>query len=236
MSKYYAIYLKLKEAIEQGEFQKGELLPSENELMKTYEASRDTIRKALTLLAQNGLIQKNKGKGSIVLQTDRISFPVSGVISFKELAKERPESIKTHVKKVCSIKADQTLSKEMSIPPDTELYKIERVRQYDDEKIIYDIDYLIKDIVPFMDERIAGDSLYEYIENTLHLPISYAQKEITVQSCTATDQEYLDMLNYNLVVVVKSLVYLEDTRLFQFTESRHRPDKFRFVDFARRLG
>lgn len=234
MSKYYAIYLQLKEAIEQGKFQKGQLLPSENELMKKYEASRDTIRKALTLLAQNGLIQKNKGKGSIVLQMDRISFPVSGVISFKELAKERSETIKTLVKKVCTIKADQILSEEMSIPQDTELYKIERVRQYDDEKIIYDIDYLIKEIVPFIDEKIAGDSLYEYIETTLHLPISFAQKEITVQPCTPTDQDYLDMHNYDLIVVVKSLVYLEDTRLFQFTESRHRPDKFRFVDFARR--
>lgn len=30
------------------------------------------------------------------------------------------------------------------------------------------------------------------------------------------------------IVVIKSLVYLEDTSLFQYTESRHRPDKFRF--------
>ena len=32
------------------------------------------------------------------------------------------------------------------------------------------------------------------------------------------------------------MVYLEDTSLFQYTESRHRPDKFQFVDFARRNG
>lgn len=234
MSKYYAIYLQLKESIEQGVFARGELLPSENELMKTYNASRDTIRKALTLLAQNGLIQKNKGKGSIVIQRDRISFPVSGVLSFKELAKERPETIKTLVKKINLIQADQTLSEEMSIPQGTELYKIERVRQYNQEKIIYDIDYLIKAIIPYVDEKIAEDSLYEYIENTLNLPISFAQKEITVQPCTKTDQEYLDMDDFDLIVVVTSLVYLEDTRLFQLTQSRHRPDKFRFVDFARR--
>lgn len=28
--------------------------------------------------------------------------------------------------------------------------------------------------------------------------------------------------------------YLDDTTLFQYTESRHRPDKFKFVNFARR--
>jgi GntR family transcriptional regulator, trehalose operon transcriptional repressor len=37
------------------------------------------------------------------------------------------------------------------------------------------------------------------------------------------------------VVVIRSQVYLDDANLFQFTESRHRPDKFRFVDFARRV-
>lgn len=234
MSKYYAIYLQLKESIEQGEFKQGDLLPSENELMKQYGASRDTIRKALTLLVQNGFIQKNQGKGSIVLQRDRISFPVSGVVSFKELAKERPEKIKTIVKNISVIVTDERLSEMMSLPIGTELYKIERVRQYDDEKIIYDIDYLVKDIIPYIDEKIASDSLYEYIENKLNLVISYAQKEITIQPCTLVDKDYLDIDEYNMIVVVKSLVYLEDTRLFQFTESRHRPDKFRFVDFARR--
>ncbi|MFR5172363.1 MAG: trehalose operon repressor, partial [Clostridium paraputrificum] len=34
--------------------------------------------------------------------------------------------------------------------------------------------------------------------------------------------------------VIRSEVYLEDTRLFQYHESRHRVDKFKFVDFARR--
>ena len=37
-----------------------------------------------------------------------------------------------------------------------------------------------------------------------------------------------------MVVVVKSYTYLEDRSLFQYTESRHRTDKFKFVDFARR--
>lgn len=42
------------------------------------------------------------------------------------------------------------------------------------------------------------------------------------------------MLDYDLFVCVKSYVYLEDATLFQYTISKHRPDKFRFVDFARR--
>lgn len=44
----------------------------------------------------------------------------------------------------------------------------------------------------------------------------------------------MDLQNYTHVVVVRNYVYLEDTTLFQYTESRHRLDKFQFVDFARR--
>ena len=36
------------------------------------------------------------------------------------------------------------------------------------------------------------------------------------------------------VVSIKSKVYLQDGRQFQFTESRHKLEKFRFIDFAKR--
>ena len=78
------------------------------------------------------------------------------------------------------------------------------------------------------------DSIYEYIEEVLGLKIAFAQKEITVESATLEDKKLLDCEGYDMIVVVKSYTYLDDTRLFQYTESRHRPDKFKFVDFARR--
>ena len=45
----------------------------------------------------------------------------------------------------------------------------------------------------------------------------------------------LDLHGYDMVVNVESYTYLDDARIFQFTSSRHRPDKFRFKDFARRM-
>jgi GntR family trehalose operon transcriptional repressor len=62
------------------------LLPGEHELMKQYDASRDTVSKALSLIAQNGYIQKAQGKGSVVLNVHQFEFPVGGVVSFQELA------------------------------------------------------------------------------------------------------------------------------------------------------
>lgn len=45
---------------------------------------------------------------------------------------------------------------------------------------------------------------------------------------------FLDLQDDKHIVVVKNYVYLDNANLFQYTESRHRLDKFRFVDFARR--
>ncbi|MCG8538854.1 MAG: GntR family transcriptional regulator, partial [Clostridia bacterium] len=63
-SKYLRIYNEIVTAIENGKLKSGTKLSSENELMNQYNVSRDTIRKALNLLAQNGYIQKVRGKGS----------------------------------------------------------------------------------------------------------------------------------------------------------------------------
>lgn len=69
----------------------------------------------------------------------------------------------------------------------------------------------------------------------MELVISFANKEIVVENVTEKDRKHLDLREDDLhLVVISSHVYLEDTHCFQFSESRHRLDKFRFMDFSRR--
>lgn len=208
-------------------------MPSESELMKIYDASRDTVRKALNLLLNDGYIQKNKGKGTVVLGINRIAFPVSGVTSFKELEKTLHGEVKTIVTLFSEEKSDEEIEKALYVKEGL-VYRMKRIREIEGEKIILDEDYLIKDIVNGLSYQDAENSLYEYIEKKLGLKISFARKEITVVKATEKEKQLLDMLDYDLLVCVKSYVYLEDATLFQYTISKHRLDKFRFVDFARK--
>ena len=89
--KFAVIYEKLKKDISEGIYLHGEQLPSERELVETYHSSRETVRKALELLANDGMIQKIKGKGSIVIQQDITEFPFSDLISFKEVKEKLPK-------------------------------------------------------------------------------------------------------------------------------------------------
>ena len=233
-SKYSNIYNEIVGKIDSGIFETNSKLPSESQLMEEYGVSRDTIRKALNLLEQNGYIEKSKGKGSFVLDMNKFNFPVSGIKSFKEIEKNLGKKCETIVEELTLKNPSDNLMKKLEISPNEYVWSIIRTRNIDGEKIILDKDYLNANFVPRLTEEICKDSLYNYIEGELGLKIAYAEKEITVQTATEEDKRLLDLRGYDMVAVVKSYTYLEGRNLFQYTESRHRPDKFKFVDFARR--
>ncbi|TRM11345.1 trehalose operon repressor [Lentibacillus cibarius] len=235
MQKYLTIYYDLVNKIETKQWAESSMLPSEHELTEMYETSRETIRKALNLLAQEGYIQKVRGKGSVVIDVDKFDFPVSGIASFKEMERKLNLSTKTIVNELTLVEADHELKSKLQVKLHDPVWKVVRVREISKEKIILDKDYINHDIVPVLTKEICEDSIYHYLENDLQLHISFARKEIIVEKPTEEDQALLDLEGHSNIVVIKSYVYLDDASLFQYTESRHRPDKFRFTDFARRL-
>ena len=68
MSKYKDVYNDIKDKIKDGSLKPGEFLASESELANEYSYSKDTIRKALSILELEGYIQKLKGKNSLILE------------------------------------------------------------------------------------------------------------------------------------------------------------------------
>ncbi len=234
-NKYLTIYKELTNQIKSRKVKAGDVLPSENDLAIQYDTSRETIRKALNLLSQNGFIQKIKGKGSVVIDVQKLNFPISGLVSFKEVSKNlQMESVITTVHDFGLIKPDEFLKQQLDASNKDEIWKVTRSRAINGEKIILDKDYFLKKHVPTLTKQICEDSIYEYLEKQLGLNISFAKKEIVVEDCTDEDRKLLDLEGFSHIVVVKNYVYLENTSLFQYTESRHRLDKFRFTDFARR--
>jgi len=233
-NKYDSIYQDLAGQIETGKLKKHTKLPSENELAETYGTSRETIRKALNLLSQNGYIQKIKAKGSVVLDIGRFDFPVSGLTSFKEVSEKVGKPFTTTVHELYAMKPDDCVQNELKISPREDVWKVARTREKEGERIILDKSFFVKKLVPGLTKEICEDSIYAYLENDLGLNISFARKEITVEECTEEDRKYLDLNGYDHIVVVRNNVFLDNASVIEYTESRHRLDKFRFVDFARR--
>lgn len=67
MPLYEQVIAEIKGQIMSGVYKKGDLLPSEKEYIDSQGVSRITVRKALSILADMGLIETSKGRGSVVL-------------------------------------------------------------------------------------------------------------------------------------------------------------------------
>ncbi len=108
-----------------------------------YQASRDTVRKALRLLKDDGFIQSQKGKGSTVINQQEYVFPVSGVVSYAELAAQFHLQTRTVV--LTNHFATLPAKSFKDVDPTVEVKQmrlLKRVRYLEIEPDIIDIDYL----------------------------------------------------------------------------------------------
>ena len=233
MKKYQEIYQQLKEKIRNRMYPPQTALPTEKDLQEQYGVSRDTVRKALAILTEEGLIQRVQGRGSVVLGQDLLPFPVSGLTSYQELTAALQLDSKTQVLSLERVVVTEDLADLTGFDLASQVWKVVRTRSIEGQVYLIDTDYLTVDDVPTLTQEIASQSIYAYLEGELGLDIAYAHKEITVEETSHTDRSLMQTDDAYLVLVC-SKVYLGNTRQFQYTESRHKMDKFRFVDFARR--
>lgn len=235
-AKYMEIYHDLKNKIEAGEYEFQELLPSENQLILTYSCSRNTIRRAIGTLVTDGYVQTMQGKGvrNIFQPTMQASFTIGGIESFKESALRNHQVPRTEVLCFTEITADAKISARTGFAVGAELYYIQRLHYLDGKALILNHNYFLKDVVKDLTKEIAEGSIYEYLEQVLHISIVTSKRVMTVEKMTQIDEKYLNLGDYNCLAVVSSQTYNSDGIMFEYTQSRHRPDYFRFQDNATR--
>lgn len=235
-AKYTEIYKDLKNKIENGEYEFQELLPSENNLIQTYDCSRNTIRRAVSALVTDGYVQTMQGKGvrNIFQPAPQTAFIIGGIETFKESAARNRQNAKTEVLHFAEITADQKIADKTGFPVGAELYYLLRLHYLDGKALIINHNYFLKDVAQNLTKEIGEDSIYHYLENVLHVSIVTSKRVMTVEKMTQIDEKYLDLGDYNCLAVVSSQTYNSDGVMFEYTQSRHRPDYFRFQDNATR--
>ena len=125
-SKYVLVYNDITTRIQSGMYPAGSRLPAENLLIREYGVSRDTLRKALAMLEQDGYIQKARGREALVLDRDKVVFPVSGLTSFQELAVAEGYQTKTHVVLLESVRGCRELMKALDLSREDEAWRLYR--------------------------------------------------------------------------------------------------------------
>lgn len=72
---YYQIYISLSRRINTGEFPRGSMLPGWRSLANAYGVSSITVHRALSMLEQEGIIERQRGRGTLVLNPEKESAP-----------------------------------------------------------------------------------------------------------------------------------------------------------------
>lgn len=237
LNKYNQIYQEISSDISGGKYKKDDVLPSEHRLVETFDVSRETVRKALNLLQENGFIQKMKGKGSVVIYNPSMDFTVSHLTSFKEIQQLKTKQYSTAVVELKRYPAEQfpKVMVALDLAPEDKVWQLIRQRKYEGKTHIVDMDYFTVDMMPGLSIQVAEDSIYEYIEKKLGLTIAYSHKEITFDAMTEHEIELFDHNDLSYVATVRSVVHLNDARPFQYNISKHLASEFKFVDFSRRF-
>ena len=235
-SKYDTLYKDLKQKIEANDLPYQELLPSENALVQTYDCSRNTVRRAISRLVTDGYVQTMQGKGvrNIYRPTQQAAFTMGEIETFRESAVRNGRVPSTKVLLFTELTTDDQLAQKTSFPAGAPIYYIQRLHYLDQMPLIINHNYFLKDCVPGLTREIAETSIYRYLEQDLHMTIVNSRRVMTVEKITEIDESYLDLdpEEYNCMAVISSYTYNSDGIMFEFTQSRHRPDHFQFRDNA----
>ena len=234
---FEAIYLDLEKKIKNGEFPYQSFIPSENDLVAAYSCSRNTVRRALSILADEGLVQPIHGKGVRVIwrSTDRdIIGSLEGLYSFEEYAERNGMAPHTVVREFEQLVCGSGLSRYTGFAKGSKLYRVVRTRSLDGFTCQVDINYFLRESIPDLTPEIAQSSVYSYIEERLNTKILTSKRQITVELANEDDFAYLNLSPYNCVAIIESQTFSSEGLMFEFTQVRHNPDAFRYCAVSRR--
>ena len=178
--KYLRIQNFLKEQIQQGVYNTGDYLPSENELCLKFSITRTTARKALEELLKEGFIEKFHGKGSRVIER-RKSL---GLLTVKGFSEAVGENVKTLFlqKPAKSEWSDEIRTSVKSMDRQSECYYFERLRSVGNVPVMLEKNWLSAKTLPgFTESEFVDDSFFKTLSTKYFIEIVGSTSEMRAE-------------------------------------------------------
>lgn len=175
-------------------FQLGDLLPSESELIKEFQVSRTTVRLAMDLLTNAGLIKREQGKGTSVIPRMKTNLPYLKGFTEEAISEGLTPSIQLLTKKIepCPVEVSEALS----IPANTRILKVIRLRLINSKPAGVTKSWFNSIEFPeLLNKDFNALSIYSIIEDQLGLIIHSAKDNISADLANA---DVATLLNINV--------------------------------------
>ncbi|WP_446898445.1 GntR family transcriptional regulator [Clostridium sp. LBM24168] len=225
------LYIQIKNIlayrIEKGIWTLGDLIPTEQELMKEFNVSRTTIRQAISLLVQDGFLEKKQGKGTVV-KHPHIMEKLGRLTGFAEEVREKGFSPHSRVLR-CEFKDTFFYQKYiMKIPENKKILLVERVRFVDDIPVAVESTYWPEHIGTLLNKyELDKINYYDVLENN-NIYLKNAKEQISAVNCTAEEADVLGILPGTAVLEMTRLSFGLDDLPIEYTKTRYRSDYYKY--------
>lgn len=210
-SKYFEIKEMIEARIQNNEYPVGSQLPSEPKLAEMYNASRGTIRQALSALERQGVIARRSGVGTLVVRSPK----QSSIISFTQQVIDKGKKPSTRVLSKQILPLDQAGGRAVAAFSDTpgaseaeQVLFIERLRLADGEPVAKQEIYLrAADFgSKLLEEQDFSASIMKIYERFRRYP-AWADEIIQARRPTSAEVQLFQM---QTIPEVDRLVYVRD--------------------------
>lgn len=204
---------------------------SERELATAFEVSRQTIRRALEILKEEGVVYKIPYKGYFKKQKDDryTDYELNTFVGLFEDAERQNKEVYSKVIQQTIIEGDKNITDKLQTEEGTELFVLERLRYIENKPMCLVKTYIIlENKSNLLEADFSQESLYKKLkEDNVHLV--KANRAIEVRTPTVKDMHMLGLSSHEPVIALESLVFTKNDNPFEYTVSNYPAYQVKFA-------
>ena len=234
-----SVYEALARRIAQGQFVGGARLPSEHDLAAEMGVSRPTLRDALRMLEDDGLVRRIQGSGTFVTQRLRVSNSLD--VNFGVTDAIRAAGMRAGMSggRHWTEPAGVSEAERLNIDPAEDVLVVERVRTADDKPVVLSRDVLPHRVVdghPQVVEHMLTESIYAVLERDLGVVIHHGVASFRPVQADRSLASRLDVPRAALLLYLWQVDYAETGEPMLSSHEYHLADAFNFSVLRRGPG
>jgi GntR family transcriptional regulator len=223
---YQQLYEQLEGRIRSGQWKPGDRIPPESELLTQYEVSRITVRKVLAMLVAEGLLVRERGRGSFVA-SPKLEHGMTTIVSFTDDMRQRGFSPGTKIIFMGLVPAPRAIADALSVPEGEELARIDRLRLADEQPMCVEESFLIHRHLPgILEHDLANDSLREIKQRVYGIRWSRARQTIQAVPAAPEIARLLSVKTGAPLLFFDRVTFSQDNVAMEYLRVYYRADRY----------
>lgn len=205
-----------------------ERFPTDEEMVRDYGVSRQTVREAVRHLERDGVVERQRGRGSFVRRSAELEQPVHGFYSLAaSIAGQGLEERSTVL--ACGPARDAEAASALGLAADAPLTFIERLRIAGEHPLALDRSWLPAAVGSSLEQGdLEHGSLYEAITRRSGVVVAGGRERIRATAGDARTRKLLGLPRGEAILEVERLA-LAGTSPIEWRISSLRGDRFSFT-------